>query len=68
LQTESASVQNSVDARLIQAVPNITRNPFYYATLQAGVVPVVRKNFVFNGIRTLALRASTRYEALHDVP
>ena len=39
LQTESATVQNSVDERLIQAVPNITHNPFYYATLQAGVVP-----------------------------
>ncbi len=39
LQTESSSVQNSVDERLIQAVPNVTHNPFYYATLQAGIVP-----------------------------
>ena len=39
LQTEAATVQNAVDERLIQAVPNINRNPFYYASLQAGVVP-----------------------------
>jgi hypothetical protein len=44
LQTESASVQNSVDTRLIQAVPNITHNPFYYATLQAGLVPRANLN------------------------
>lgn len=39
LQTESATVQNAVDARVIQTVPNVTHNPFYYATLQPGVVP-----------------------------
>src|SRR6266540_3301070 len=28
LQTESASVQNAIQERLIQAVPNVTHNPF----------------------------------------
>jgi hypothetical protein len=44
LQTESAAVQNSVQERLIQAVPNITHNPFYYATLQPGMVPRAAMN------------------------
>jgi hypothetical protein len=37
LQTESATVQNAVAARVIQDIPNITHNPYYYATLQPGV-------------------------------
>jgi hypothetical protein len=44
LQTESASVQNVTDERVIATVPNITNNPFYYATLQAGVVPRTAAN------------------------
>ncbi len=39
LQTESATVQSSVTDKLIATVPNISHNPLYYATLQAGVVP-----------------------------
>src|SRR5712691_9991264 len=39
LQTESSSVQNVVSEKVIQTLPNITRNPYYYATLQPGVVP-----------------------------
>lgn len=39
LQTESSGVQNVTDERVIATVPNITNNPFYFATLQAGVVP-----------------------------
>lgn len=39
LQTQTSSVQNVTDERIIATVPNITNNPFYYAGLQAGVVP-----------------------------
>jgi hypothetical protein len=39
LQTESSSVQNVVSERVIQTLPNITQNPYYYSTLQPGVVP-----------------------------
>jgi hypothetical protein len=39
LQTESSTVQGSVDDHLISYLPNINNNPLYYATLQAGVVP-----------------------------
>jgi hypothetical protein len=39
LQTESATVQGAVDTNTILNIPNITNNPLYYATLQAGVVP-----------------------------
>jgi hypothetical protein len=39
LQTESATVQGSVNSNVISLVPNINNNPIYYATLQAGVVP-----------------------------
>ena len=38
LQTESATVQSVVSAGVIQAIPNITHNPYYYGTLQPGVV------------------------------
>ncbi|MCI0623696.1 MAG: TonB-dependent receptor, partial [Acidobacteria bacterium] len=38
LQTETSSVQNVIEERVIQTVPNITHNPFYYASLQPGVV------------------------------
>lgn len=39
LQTESSTVQGAIDQRVIEAVPNINHNPFYYATLLPGVVP-----------------------------
>ena len=39
LQTETASVQGSVDTQIIMNIPNINDNPVYYATLQSGVVP-----------------------------
>ena len=39
LQASSATVQGLIDERTVQTVPNITHNPFAYATLQAGVVP-----------------------------
>jgi hypothetical protein len=38
LQTESTSFTSSVNARAIEAIPNINSNPFYYATLLPGVV------------------------------
>ncbi len=38
LQTQSTTVQSSVGENVIDLVPNITQNPLYYATLQAGVV------------------------------
>jgi trimeric autotransporter adhesin len=39
LQTETTSVSGALDAKAIDAVPNITQNPLYYAFLQAGVQP-----------------------------
>lgn len=39
LQTENATVQDTVDKQLIATLPNINGNPLYYATLDAGVVP-----------------------------
>jgi hypothetical protein len=39
LQTSNATVQGLINERTVQAIPNITHNPFSYATLQAGVVP-----------------------------
>ena len=38
LQTESTSVQGRVDSRVIEGVPDINHNPFYFATLEAGIV------------------------------
>jgi hypothetical protein len=39
LQTETTTVQGTVDTNVIANIPNINDNPLYYATLQAGVVP-----------------------------
>jgi hypothetical protein len=39
LQSTNATVTNSINERAIEALPNITHNPFSYAALQAGVVP-----------------------------
>jgi hypothetical protein len=39
LQTESATVQDTIDKKLISTLPNINGNPLYYASLDAGVVP-----------------------------
>ncbi|HZB45702.1 MAG TPA: carboxypeptidase-like regulatory domain-containing protein, partial [Pyrinomonadaceae bacterium] len=39
LQASNATVQGLVNERAIQTLPNITHNPFSYATLQPGVVP-----------------------------
>jgi hypothetical protein len=39
LQTESATVRDTVDKKLIATLPNINGNPLYYASLDAGVVP-----------------------------
>ena len=38
LQTESTSVQGSVSSTVIEAVPDVNHNPFYFATLLPGVV------------------------------
>jgi hypothetical protein len=38
LQTNSSTVQSSIDQRIIEAIPNITHNAFTYAALQPGVV------------------------------
>jgi outer membrane receptor protein involved in Fe transport len=39
LQTTNATVGSAVNERLVQALPNITHNPFQYAALQAGIIP-----------------------------
>jgi hypothetical protein len=39
LQTDSSAVSGAVDAQTIDAIPNITQNPLYYAGLQNGVQP-----------------------------
>jgi hypothetical protein len=39
LQTTNATVAGQVNERVVQVLPNITHNPFAYATLQAGVIP-----------------------------
>jgi len=39
LQTANATVQGSVNERTVDAIPNITHNPFTYSALQAGLVP-----------------------------
>ncbi len=39
LQASNATVQGLINERTVQSIPNITHNPFAYATLQAGVVP-----------------------------
>ena len=39
LQTDSSSVSAGVSAQVIDIIPNITENPFYYTTLQNGVQP-----------------------------
>lgn len=39
VQTDSTSVSGALGARAIDAIPNITQNPLYYAFLQAGVQP-----------------------------
>lgn len=38
LQTGNATVEGGTDAKMIEALPNITQNPLAYASLQAGVV------------------------------
>src|SRR5262249_17964428 len=39
IQTDSTSVTGALSARAIDAIPNITQNPLYYAFLQNGVQP-----------------------------
>ncbi len=39
LQASDSTVRGLINERTVQALPNITHNPFAYATLQAGVVP-----------------------------
>ena len=39
LQTNSSTVSGAVQSQMIDALPNITQNPLYYAALQPGVVP-----------------------------
>ncbi len=39
LQTDSSTVSAAVSAQVIDVIPNITENPFYYTTLQNGVQP-----------------------------
>jgi hypothetical protein len=39
LQTDRSSVSGAVQSEMIDALPNITQNPLYYAALQPGVVP-----------------------------
>ena len=39
IQTDTTSVSGALQARAIDAIPNITQNPLYYAFLQAGVQP-----------------------------
>src|SRR5260370_5505846 len=39
IQTDSTSVTGAVEAKVIEAIRNITQNPLYYAMLQNGVQP-----------------------------
>lgn len=39
LQSESSTITAAISSQVIEAVPNITQNPLYYATLQNGVQP-----------------------------
>ncbi len=39
LQTENATISAGVNSQVIASIPNITENPLYYVTLQAGVQP-----------------------------
>lgn len=39
LQTDTSTVQDATSAAAISVLPNITRNPMYYAALTEGVVP-----------------------------
>ncbi|HTF72390.1 MAG TPA: carboxypeptidase-like regulatory domain-containing protein, partial [Edaphobacter sp.] len=39
LQSESSTITAAIDAKVIDAIPNVTQNPLYYATLQNGVQP-----------------------------
>lgn len=39
LQTENSTISAGISSLVIDAIPNITENPFYYATLQNGVQP-----------------------------
>jgi trimeric autotransporter adhesin len=39
IQTDSSTVQTAVSERAIDAIPNVSQNPLYYAMLQAGVAP-----------------------------
>lgn len=39
LQTESSTISSAVSAEVIDAIPNLTQNPLYFATLQNGVQP-----------------------------
>ena len=39
LQSESSTITAAVSAQVIDAIPNVTQNPLYYATLQNGVQP-----------------------------
>jgi hypothetical protein len=38
-QADSSAVTNATDAQVINDVPNVTQNPFFYAMLQNGVQP-----------------------------
>jgi hypothetical protein len=39
IQADSSAVTNATDAQVINDVPNVTQNPFFYAMLQNGVQP-----------------------------
>jgi hypothetical protein len=39
LQSESSTITAAIGAEVIDAIPNVTQNPLYYATLQNGVQP-----------------------------
>jgi trimeric autotransporter adhesin len=39
VEVESGSIQATTSGRLIENLPNVNENPYYFATLQAGVVP-----------------------------
>jgi trimeric autotransporter adhesin len=51
VQTDASTVANATAAQVIDAVPNITQNPVYYAMLQNGVQPR-NQNFSSQGIST----------------
>ncbi len=60
LQTESATVQNTINETIIKEVPNINHNPLYYAALQPGLTDR------FNRVRSINLNKRNAFGMLGE--